>query len=378
MTYKEKALKLHKELKGKIEIKSKVSLNNLKDLSLIYTPGAGEVVKAINKNPAKSFDLTGRGNTIAILTNSSAILGLGNVETEAGLPVMEGKSVIFKEFAGLNAVPLCVNCPRVNDLVKLATQVEPNYAAFNLEDVKAPECFTVLEKLEKKLSVPVFHDDKDGTAIAVLAGLINAVKIKKKNLKELKVVINGAGAAGIGISELLLAYGVRDLILLDSKGIVNKERKDLNKYKGKIARKTNLDNLRGNLAKALEGRDIFIGVSKGGILKKSWIKKMNPAPIIFALANPVPEIFPDEARAGGAFITGTGRSDYPNQINNALVFPGIFKAIIENKIDYLDTGLKIQAAQSLASVLKNPGKKKILPGVLDKRILPAIVKGLKN
>ncbi len=378
MNYKEKAIKLHKELKGKIEIKSKVSLKNLNDLSLIYTPGVGEVTRAIKKSPFKSFDLTGRGNTIAILTNASAILGLGDVGAEAGLPVMEGKSVIFKEFADLNAIPLCINCSRVNDLVKFALQIEPNYAAINLEDVKAPDCFSVLEKLEKRLSIPVFHDDKDGTAIAVLAGLINIAKLKKKSLKNLKIIINGAGAAGIGISELLIAYGVSDIILLDSKGIISQERKDLNKYKRKIARKTNLNNLRGNLAKALKGGDVFIGVSKGKILKKSWIKNMNPGPIIFALANPTPEILPEEAQKAGAFIVGTGRSDYPNQINNALVFPGIFKAIIENKIKKLDNILKIEAAQSIANTLKQPSRDNILPGVLDRRVVSRIVKDLKK
>lgn len=378
MSYKEKSISLHKKLKGKIEIRSKVSLRNLNDLSLIYTPGVGEVAKAISQNHKLSFDLTARANTIAILSNGSAVLGLGDVGPEAGLPVMEGKSVIFKEFADLNAIPLCINASRVVDLVKFASQIEPNFSAINLEDIKAPECFSVLEKLEKKLSIPVFHDDKDGTAIAVLAGLINVGKVLKRDIKNLKIVINGAGAAGIGISEILLAYGVKDLILLDSKGIVSRDRTDLNKYKRKIAKQTNNDNLKGDLNKALKGREVFIGVSKGNLLTQSMIKNMNQNPVIFALANPTPEIMPPQALEAGAFVVGTGRSDYPNQINNALVFPGIFKSIIKNKLSQLDDSLKIKAAQSLAGALAHPTSKNILPGVLDKRVVPAIVKGMKK
>jgi len=368
MDYSIKSINFHKKYRGKIEIKSKIKLKTKDDLSLAYTPGVGAVSTAIGRDKTLSWELTNRANQVAIVTDGTAILGLGNLGPEAAMPVMEGKSVIFKEFAGIDAIPLCINTTDTEEIIKFCKYIEPSFAGINLEDVSAPRCFEILDRLGKELSIPVFHDDQDGTAIVVLAALINACRVTGKVIKELTIVINGAGAAGIAIARLLLSQKPKNIILLDSKGIINKNRKDLNKYKIKIAKKTNNRNLAGGLKEALIKADVFIGVSKGNIVSAEKIKSMNKAPIIFAMANPIPEIMPGDAYKAGASIVGTGRSDFSNQINNALVFPGIFRGLLDGKIKKVDNKLKLRVSLAIAYSLR-PSKEKILPLLTDKKIV---------
>ncbi len=373
MNYNKKALELHKKNRGKIEIKSKVSLKSKDDLATAYTPGVGAVSLAISKNKRKSWELTNRGNAVAIVTDGSAVLGLGNIGPFAAMPVMEGKSAIFKEFAGIDAIPLCINTNGVDDIINFCKYIEPSFGGINLEDISAPRCFTILEQLEKELNIAIFHDDQDGTAIVTLAALINACRITGKVMKEFRIVINGAGAAGIAIARLLLAQGVRDVILLDSQGIIYVGRRNLNFYKEQIAKKTNKKKLKGGLEEAMAGADVFIGVSKGNLVNTQMVKLMNKEPIIFAMANPIPEIMPLEAYRTGAAVVGTGRSDLPNQINNALVFPGIFRGLLDGSKKRVTAKMKISAAIALAYSIK-PSKHKILPNVTDKKIVKAIAR----
>ena len=368
MDYSIKSINFHKKYRGKIEIKSKIKLKTKDDLSLAYTPGVGAVSTAIGRDKTLSWELTNRANQVAIVTDGTAILGLGNLGPEAAMPVMEGKSVIFKEFAGIDAIPLCINTTDTEEIIKFCKYIEPSFAGINLEDVSAPRCFEILDRLGKELSIPVFHDDQDGTAIVVLAALINACRVTGKVIKELTIVINGAVAAGIAIARLLLSQKPKNIILLDSKGIINKNRKYLNKYKIKIAKKTNNRNLAGGLKEALIKADVFIGVSKGNIVSAEKIKSMNKAPIIFAMANPIPEIMPGDAYKAGASIVGTGRSDFSNQINNALVFPGIFRGLLDGKIKKVDNKLKLRVSLAIAYSLR-PSKEKILPLLTDKKIV---------
>ncbi len=377
-TYNSKAIKLHRKKKGKIAIKSKVPLRTKSDLSLAYTPGVAAVCRAIRHNLSRSWELTNRANQVAIVTDGSAVLGLGNIGPEAGMPVMEGKAAIFKEFAGIDAFPLCINAGGTEEIIQFCHQIEPSFGGINLEDISAPRCFEVLEALENKLNIPVFHDDQDGTAIVTLAALINACRVTGKDLKKLRIVINGAGAAGIAIARLLIAQGTKDIILIDSIGIINRRRKDLNKYKTRIARQTNFQNLSGRLEEAMPGADVFIGVSRADLVTEEMIKAMNPNPIIFAMANPIPEIMPQKALKAGAAIIGTGRSDFPNQINNALVFPGIFKGLLQHKIKRLTVQMKISAAMALANTIKRPTKNKILPPVTSRQVVDNIAKALKR
>ena len=377
MNYDKKAIELHKKNKGKIEIKSKVPLKTKDDLSLAYTPGVGAVCMEIAKNKKKSWELTNRSNQVAIVCDGTAVLGLGDIGPEAGMPVMEGKSVIFKEFADIDAVPICINTKDVDEIVKFCKQIEPSFGGINLEDISAPRCFDILERLEKELSIPVFHDDQDGTAIVVLAALINACRVSGKVMKELKIVINGAGAAGIAIARLLLAQGVKDIILVDSQGTLCDCRWNMNKYKREIAKKTNKKKIEGYKEEALVGADVFIGVSKSKQLTGEMIKTMNVDPIIFAMANPEPEILPEEALKAGAVVVGTGRSDFPNQINNALVFPGIFRGLLDHKKRKVSTKAKLKASLAIAYSLK-PTKNKILPNITDKKVVKAISNAIKN
>ena len=332
----------------------------------------------IAKDKKKSWELTNRANSVAVVTDGTAILGLGNVGPEAGMPVMEGKSAIFKAFAGIDAMPLCINTTDTEEIIKFCKHIEPSFAGINLEDISAPRCFEILERLEKELSIPVFHDDQDGTAIVVLAAMINACRATNKVIKELKIVINGAGAAGIAIARLFLAFGVKDLILIDSRGTIYQGRSHLNPYKKKMAKKTNRRKIKGYKENALPGADVYIGVSRGKLLDGAMVKMMNPDPIIFAMANPEPEIMPNEAYGAGATIVGTGRSDFPNQINNALVFPGIFKGLLEGKIRKVTTKMKLRAAIGLAYTVKKPTKNRILPSITDKRAVASIAKAVKN
>lgn len=378
MNLDQKAINLHKRLKGKIEVKTKPGLKLKENLSLAYTPGVAAVSRTIRDDVKRSWDLTNRKNMVAIVTDGTAILGLGDIGPEAGMPVMEGKAAIFKEFADIDAVPLCINTTDENEIIKFCKYIEPSFGGINLEDISAPRCFTILKKLEAELKIPVFHDDQDGTAIVVLAALINACRATDRVLNELKVVINGAGAAGLAIARLLLVQGVKDIIVVDSQGIIDPARKGINIFKKEIAKKTNPRRKRGSLKDALEETDVFIGVSQKGLLKKEMIRLMNEKPIIFAMANPEPEIIPKDALVAGACIVGTGRSDYPNQINNALVFPGIFKGLLEGNIRKVTDKIKTKAAISLAYVVKNPKINNILPKITDKNVPLAISRAVKS
>ncbi|MCU0679321.1 MAG: NADP-dependent malic enzyme [Planctomycetes bacterium] len=368
----EKSINLHRKLKGKIEIRSKVKLNTRNALSLAYTPGVGAVSTAISKNENQVWELTNRGNSVAIVSDGTAVLGLGNIGPQAALPVMEGKAAIFKEFAGIDAWPLCIDTVVADEIVKFCLDIAPSFGGINLEDISAPRCFEILERLQQKSPIAVFHDDQDGTAIAILAALINACRATKKVLGGLRVVINGAGAAGIATARLLLVRGVKDLILIDSAGAIYAGRPGLNPFKRELAAKTNRSKVKGRLEEALVKADVFIGLSKAGLLKAALVKTMNPQPIIFALANPVPEIMPDEAIRSGAAVVGTGRSDFPNQINNALVFPGIFRGLLDGWKKTVTVRMKLAAAQAVADTVKKPACLKILPDIKDKKVVEAV------
>ena len=377
MNYNKKAIELHKKYQGKIEIKSKVPLRTKDDLSMAYTPGVGAVSMAVSKNNKKSWQLTNRANQVAIVTDGTAVLGLGNIGPEAAMPVMEGKAAIFKEFANIDAIPLCINTTDAEEIIKFCKCIEPSFAGINLEDISAPRCFEIAGKLEKELSIPIFHDDQDGTAIVVLAALINACRVTGKVIKELKIVISGAGAAGIAIARLLLAQNIKDIILIDSIGIIYAGRKKLNPYKKDIAYKTNKQKIKGGLAQAMIGKDVFIGVSKPNLVSAEMIKSMNKEPIVFAMANPVPEIMPKIALKAGAAIVGTGRSDFSNQINNALVFPGIFRGLLDGRVKKITVKMKIAVALAIAYSIK-PRKDRILPLITDKRVVKAVAGAVKN
>lgn len=375
--FSKESLLLHNKHRGKIEIKSKVRLETRDDLSKAYTPGVAAVSSAIGKNKSLSWELTNRANQVAIVTDGTAVLGLGDIGPEAGMAVMEGKSIIFKEFAGVDAMPLCINTKDVDEIVNFCKLIEPSFGGINLEDISAPRCFEVLEKLERELSIPVFHDDQDGTAIVVLAALINACRVTGKVMKNLNVVINGSGAAGVAIARLLMTQKIKNIILVDSEGAIYEGRKSLNSTKKEIAKKTNKKKVKGNLARVLIGADVFIGVSKANLVSSEMVESMAPSPIIFAMANPVPEIMPDLALLSGASVVGTGRSDFPNQINNALVFPGIFRGLLDGRIRKVTTEMKISAALAVAYSIK-PTKTKILPLVTDKKVVKKIANAIQG
>ncbi len=367
------SMKLHKKTKGKIEIVSKVRVNDEHDLSLVYTPGVAEVCKKIKEDKAVANELTIKGNTIAIVSDGSAVLGLGNIGPEAALPVMEGKSVLFKKFANINSVPLCINTQDKNEIINFVENISPTFGGVNLEDISAPRCFEIERHLQN-LGIPVFHDDQHGTAIVVLAALINSLKLANKNFEDVRIVINGAGAAGTAIANLLNCVDCysdkckkfSDIIVCDSKRIITKNRRDIrdNPFKMALAKTTNKSNIEGTLSDALNNADVFIGVSKGGVLSGSMIRLMGEKPIIFAMANPVPEIFPEEAYKNGAFIVGTGRSDYPNQINNLLAFPGIFRGALDARAKKITNFMKLSAVFAIANSVSNLSKKNILPSPL--------------
>lgn len=378
MDYNKKAIALHKKNRGKIEIKSKVKLDSIADLSMAYTPGVAAVCMEIAKDKKKSWDLTNRKNQIAVVCDGTAVLGLGDIGPEAGMPVMEGKSIIFKEFAGVDAMPLCINTTDIEEIIRFCKLIEPSFGGINLEDISAPRCFDILERLEKELSIPVFHDDQDGTAIVTLAALINACRVTGKVMKDLQIVINGGGAAGFAIARLLLAQDVKNIIILDSKGIIYSGREGMNTHKVQMAKKTNKTKLKGGLDVAMKNADVFIGVSKGNLVNAEMIKSMNTDPIIFAMANPVPEVMPDIAKKAGAAIVGTGRSDFANQINNALVFPGIFRGLLDSGVKKVTLAMKISAAIALAYTVKKPTSNNILPKVTDKKAVTAIAKAIRK
>ena len=374
MDYRKESLKLHEQWKGKVEVVARAKVDSKDALSLAYTPGIAQPCLEIQKDYNKSWELTRRWNMAAVITDGSAVLGLGDIGPEAGMPVMEGKCVLFKEFGGVDAFPLCVRTKDVDEFVNTVYNISGSFGGINLEDIAAPRCFEIEEKLKKMCDIPVFHDDQHGTAVVVSAALINATKLTGKPLSECKAVINGSGAAGIAIAKLLMTLGLKDVILCDRTGAIYKGRDNLNPYKAEIAEISNKELVKGSLADAVCGSDIFIGVSAPGVLTADMIKTMNDNAIVLAMANPVPEIMPDEAKAAGAAIVGTGRSDFPNQINNVVAFPGIFRGALDVRAKQITENMKIAAAYAIASLVDDSELKPdyILPYAFDERIKDAV------
>ena len=381
MTLREEALHMHRVNKGKLESKSKVPVRNARDLSLAYSPGVAEPCKEIYDKPETVYDYTMKGNMVAVVSDGTAVLGLGNIGPEAALPVMEGKAVLFKSFAGVDAFPICLNTTDVDKIVETVKLLEPTFGGVNLEDIAAPNCFAVEERLKKETNIPVFHDDQHGTAIVTVAGLVNALKIVGKKMNEIKVVANGAGAAGIAIIKLLYSYGVRDIIMCDTKGAIYEGRPNgMNAIKDEVAKFTNRDNVEGSLSDAIKGADVFIGVSVAGALTSEMVQTMNNDPIIFAMANPVPEIMPEVAKAAGAAVIGTGRSDFPNQVNNVLAFPGIFRGALDARATHINEKMKVAAVDAIASLIEESelSSDYVIPGPFDPRVAPAVAAAVAN
>ncbi|WP_059171385.1 NADP-dependent malic enzyme [Bacillus sp. FJAT-27445] len=375
MTLREEALHMHRLNQGKLESKSKVEVRNAKDLSLAYSPGVAEPCKEIYDKPETVYDYTMKGNMVAVVTDGTAVLGLGNIGPEAALPVMEGKAVLFKSFAGVDAFPICLNTTDVEKIIETVKLLEPTFGGVNLEDIAAPKCFEIEERLKKETNIPIFHDDQHGTAIVTVAGLVNALKITGKKMTEIKVVANGAGAAGIAIIKLLHSYGVRDIIMCDTKGAIYEGRPNgMNAIKDEVARFTNRDRLQGNLEDVIKGADVFIGVSVAGALTKEMVSTMNEGPTIFAMANPVPEIMPDEAKEAGARVIGTGRSDFPNQVNNVLAFPGIFRGALDARATHINEEMKVAAVEAIAGLISDDelNEDYVIPGPFDERVAPEV------
>lgn len=370
MDLKQKALNYHQKLPGKIEVTSVEKIKDREDLSLAYTPGVAEVSKAIAESPEAVWDYTIKGHTIAVVSDGSAVLGLGNVGPEAALPVMEGKALLFKELGGVDAFPICLDTQDVGEIIKTVKFLAPVFGGVNLEDISAPRCFEVEEALQD-LGIPVMHDDQHGTSVVVLAGLLNAARVVGKDMGNLRVTISGAGAAGAATAKLLSSR-VRDILVVDSKGIIFEGRSDLDKYKKQLAKCTNEEKRQGDLKEALKGADVFIGVSKGDLLKAEDIKHMADRAIVFAMANPIPEIMPTEAKKGGALVVASGRSDFPNQINNVLAFPGIFKGALSVRATRITEQMKLAAAWALAAMVENPTSERIIPESLDKKVVGVV------
>lgn len=370
------ALELHQKNKGKLATVSKVPLNNKQDLSLAYTPGVAEVCRLIASDKRATLTHTMKGNMVAVISDGSAILGLGNLGPEAALPVMEGKCVLFKEFAGVDAFPICLDTQDEEEIIKTVKYLAPVFGGINLEDISAPRCFNIEARLKKELNIPVMHDDQHGTATVVLAGLINALKVKGIVKEEVRVILNGAGAAGLAIADLLIEYGFKNIIIVDTKGAIHRDRDDLNFEKKRFAEVTNYENKTGALKDVISKSDIFIGVSAPGVLTEEMVKSMNKNPIIFALANPVPEIMPDVALSAGAFIVATGRSDFANQVNNVLAFPGIFRGALDNKVREIKNEMLIRAAKSIAACVSEPLPEMILPDPFNKEVPLAVARAI--
>lgn len=371
MDYYKEALKLHEKHRGKWEIRSKTKIESLKDLSLAYTPGVAKPCIEIAENREEVYKYTAKWNTVAIVTDGSAALGLGNIGGMAALPIMEGKAILFKEFAGIDAIPICLETQEADEIVNILKNIVPSFGGINLEDIAAPKCFEIEKKLQELVDIPVFHDDQHGTAIVVLAAVINGAKVLGKDPVKMKVVVNGAGAAGIAITQMLITFGIKDIIICDSTGIINCRRNDLNNAKKEISKVTNAYQLDGKLEDAIKGRDLFIGVSQAEILTQDMIKNMSKEPMIFAMSNPEPEILPELAQKAGAKIIGTGRSDYPNQINNLLAFPGVFRGALDARVDKITIDMQIAAAKAIAESISDAdlSYEKILPTVFDKDIV---------
>jgi malate dehydrogenase (oxaloacetate-decarboxylating) len=382
MDYKKISLELHEKNRGKLEVSSKVKIKNKKDLSLAYTPGVAEVCKLIVSDKNALYTHTIKANTVAVVTDGSAVLGLGNIGTEAALPVMEGKAALFKIFGGVDAFPICLATQNVDEIVQAVKMIAPGFGGINLEDISAPRCFDVEERLKKELGIPVFHDDQHGTAIVVLAALTNALKFVKKDLNSVKIVINGAGSAAIAICKLFFKAGIlgENIIMLDSKDALSTKRNDLNVYKKEIAERTNPKNISGGLGEALKGADVFIGVSKANVLKLEWVETMADRPVVFAMANPDSEISYEDAKKTKIAVFGTGRSDYPNQINNVLVFPGIFRGALDVRANAITDEMKLAAAKAIASLVSDKELRAdyIIPEPFDKRVAKTVAEAVKG
>ena len=371
------SLALHKKYHGKIELLGKVAVKSRDDLSVTYTPGVGAVSSFLALHKDKLRDYSIKRNTIAVISDGSAVLGLGNIGPEGALPVMEGKALLFKSFADVDAFPIVLDTQDTEEIIRTVRNIAPVFGGINLEDISAPRCFEIERRLKTELSIPVMHDDQHGTAMVVLAGLINAAKVVKKNLASAHIVISGAGAAGTAVAELIHLYGVQDIVMLDSVGIISGNRTDLNDEKKKLLAFTNKTNKSGDLAFALEGADIFIGLSKAGLLSADHIKMMSPKPIVFAMANPVPEVMPDVALKAGAAVIATGRSDFPNQLNNVLGFPGIFRGALDHNVRDITNAMLIKAAKRLAELVKKPTATNIIPSPFDKRVAKAVAASIR-
>lgn len=377
MNYSEESLKKHYEWKGKLEVVSRAKVENKQDLSLAYTPGVAAPCLAIKENKELSYSLTRRWNTVAVVTDGSAVLGLGNIGPEAGMPVMEGKCVLFHEFAGIDAIPICIKSQDVDEIVSTVYNISASFGGINLEDISAPRCFEVERKLKELCDVPVFHDDQHGTAIVLAAALKNALKVVKKDISTARLVINGAGSAGIAIAEFLLSLGAKDLVVCDRLGIID-ESERFNSAQNSLAKRTNPRNVKGTLADAVKGADAFIGVSTKDVLSQDMVRSMGKDPIVFAMANPNPEIDPKLALEAGARIVATGRSDLPNQINNVLAFPGIFRGALDARATDINEAMKIAASEALASLIENPSENDIIPEPFDKRVVEAVANAVKQ
>ncbi len=375
---KQKALELHEKNQGKLEVVSKVKVNDAMDLALAYTPGVAEPCKKIHEDNSLAYKYTNKGNMVDVVTDGSAVLGLGNIGGIAGMPVMEGKSVLFKEFGDVDAFPICLNTQDTEEIISTVKAISPSFGGINLEDIAAPRCFEIEKRLIDELDIPVFHDDQHGTAVIVLSAVINALRIVKKDISDVKIVISGAGAAGIAISNLLTLAGAKNNLILNSRGIIDPDDEKLDEARREIARTTNPNKVKGDLKTAMENADIFIGVSAPGILTKEMVASMNHDAIVLAMANPVPEIYPDEAKEAGARVVGTGRSDYPNQVNNVLVFPGIFRGALDAKADRITDDMKLSAAYAIAHMVEQPVEDRILPEAFNKDVAKNVANAVKK
>ena len=380
MTNQEKALELHEKLQGKLETVSKTPVRTREDLALVYTPGVAEPCKVIAKDPAAAYTYTMKANTVAVVSDGSAVLGLGNIGPKAAMPVMEGKAVLFKEFGGVNAFPICLDTQDTEEIIKAVTWLAPAFGGINLEDISAPRCFEIEERLKETLDIPVFHDDQHGTAIVVLAGIINALKVVGKKKEDCRVVVNGAGSAGVAITRLLITYGFSNIIMCDKSGILCDGAEGLNWMQEKMVKRTNLAHETGSLADALKGADIFVGVSAPGIVTEEMVASMNSDAILFAMANPVPEIMPDLAKKAGARVVGTGRSDFPNQVNNVVAFPGIFRGALEGHAKQITDKMKLAAANAIAALVSDEelNENNIMPEAFDPRVADVVADAVKK
>lgn len=380
MSNSEKALQMHEQWNGKLETTAKAHVGSREDLAIAYTPGVAEPCKVIAEKPEAAYKYTMKANTVAVISDGSAVLGLGNIGALAAMPVMEGKAVLFKEFGGVNAVPICLDTQDTEEIIRTIVNIAPAFGGINLEDISAPRCFEIESRLKELLDIPVFHDDQHGTAIVVLAGIINALKVTEKKKEDCRIVVNGAGSAGVAITKLLLTYGFPHITMCDINGIISEQSQDLNWMQKEMAQVTNLEKRTGTLADALKGADIFIGVSAPGIVTQDMVSSMNENAILFAMANPVPEIMPDLAKAAGAKVVGTGRSDFPNQVNNVVAFPGIFKGALEGRASQITEEMKLAAAEAIAGLVPEEelNEDNILPQAFDPRVADTVSRAIKE